>query len=148
MPREAMRSDLATIAEIERSCFPHDALPMIAFVQYFDLFGATFLVEEREGAIDGFVIAGAAASAAHEAWILDVAVAPDARGRGTASRLIEAALQKLSAARARVVRATIAPENDRSLALFTRAGFEIERTVDDYFGPGERRHVVRRTLAA
>lgn len=139
--REARRDDLSAIAAIEHDCFPHDALPLLSFVQYFELFGETFLVAESEGCCVGFAIGGASASAPDEAWLLDVAVAPDFRRHGVAQSLTTELLARLGD---RTVRATVSPENKPSAALLARNGFVVERRVPDYFGPGEDRDIVVR----
>lgn len=139
--RGATRDDLPAIAAIERDCFPHDALPLISFVQYLDLFADTFLVAESDGHAVGFAIGGASASAAEDAWLLDIAVAPGARKQGVAQRLLAALLARLEG---RDVRATVSPGNAASAALLARNGFVVERRVAGYFGPGEDRDVVVR----
>ena len=141
--REAVRDDLPAIAAIERECFPHDALPLLSFVQYFDLFPETFLVAEIDGRCVGFAIGGASASSPGAAWLLDIAVAPDARGKGVAQRLLSQLLAHLGE---RTVRATVSPHNAASASLLARNGFVVERRVTDYFGPGEDRDIMVRNL--
>ena len=146
MIRGATREDLAAVAAIERACFPSDALPLISLVQYFELFADTFIVaDDGDGAIAGFAIAGASAANAETAWVLDIVVAPEARKRGLASQLLASLIAALKG-RVKSVRATVSPDNAASLALFSRAGFEVERQVADYFGPGEMRNIVRLDL--
>lgn len=137
--RQATRDDLAAVARIERACFPHDALPLLSFVQYLDLFPGTFLVAEWEGKCAGFAIGGASAFAPGEAWVLDIAVDPAARKRGVAQELLRTLVEALGS---RKIRATVSPHNTPSAALFARAGFTVERRVTDYFGPGEDRDVL------
>lgn len=139
--RGATRDDLAAIESIERDCFPHDALPLITFVQYLELFGGTFLVAESEGRPVGFAIAGTSALTPGEAWLLDIAVAADARRQGVAQKLTTALLERLGD---RTIRATVSPGNASSAALLARNGFVVERRVADYFGPGEARDIVIR----
>jgi len=139
--RGATRDDLPAIAAIERDCFPHDALPLITFVQYLDLFAGTFLVAESDGRCAGFAIGGASASAPEDAWLLDIAVAPDFRRHGVAQLLTTELLARLGG---RTIRATVSPDNKASTALLARNGFVVERRVTDYFGPGEDRDVVVR----
>ena len=139
--RRATRDDLAAIVAIERDCFPHDALPLISFVQYLELFGETFLVAESDGRCLGFAVGGVSASAPGEAWLLDIAVASDFRGRGVAQQLTTELLVRLGD---RTVRATVSPENNPSAALLARNGFVIEQRVANYFGAGEDRDIVVR----
>ena len=139
--RQATRADLAAVAAIERDCFPHDALPLITFVQYFDLFADTFLVAESDGVLVAFAIGGSSAASRDDAWLLDIAVAESARNRGIAQGLLTELLARLEG---RDVRATVAPDNAPSAALLARNGFVVERRVADYFGPGEERDVVVR----
>lgn len=147
--RFATRGDLTALLAIERDCFGHDAMPVYSFVQYLELFPSTTLVAEgaEGGPPAGFVIAGASEDP-DTAWILDVAVSPAMQGRGVARRLLETVLETLRARGAGRVRATVAPSNSASLALFRGAGFSVESAVNDYFGPGQPRLVLMAEIAS
>ncbi len=150
--RACRRDDLGAVFGIENACYGADALDRIAVTQYLDLFAPSFLVAEHvrdaEHAeeIVGFVIAGATlGDAPRVGWILDVAVRPSHQGRGIAPAMCRRAIEELERREIRTVRATVAPQNERSLRTFARLGFRVVEAVEDYFGPDEKRLVVEWT---
>ncbi len=68
----------------------------------------------------GFVVLRQAAA---EAEILNLAVAPDARRRGTGTRLLAAALEAARAAGARSVSLEVRASNRPAIAFYERHGF-------------------------
>ncbi|HLX77405.1 MAG TPA: GNAT family N-acetyltransferase [Acidimicrobiales bacterium] len=58
------------------------------------------------------------------AWIEDVVVNPDFRGRGVASALVSEAVRLASAARCRTVDLTSRPDRVQANRLYERLGFE------------------------
>ncbi len=144
--RACRRDDLDAVCDIEKACYGDDALDRIALTQYLDLFAPGFLVAEHAEEVAGFVIAGATfADAPRLGWILDVAVRPSHQGRGIAPAMCRRAMDELERCEIRTVRATVAPQNERSLRTFARLGFHVVEAVEDYFGPNEKRLVVEWT---
>ena len=145
--RGCRASDLKSVYEIEKTCHgTTGALPILALTQYKDLFGSGFLVGESASQIIGFAIGGIAlGEGAKLAWVLDVAVLPSFEGRHVASTLCEHLLTVLESCEVLTVRATVAPENVRSLKLFRRLGFSVIDDIPDYFGPRERRLLLERS---
>ena len=131
---------------IEKACYGNSAIDRIALTQHLDLFAPGFLIAEYEEEIVGFVIAGATLTDAPRlGWILDVAVRPSHQGRGIAPAMCRKAIEELERREIRTVRATVAPQNDRSLRTFARLGFRVVEAVEDYFGPDEKRLVLEWT---
>lgn len=77
--RPAVPTDLAEIGEIQRASPEAAQWPLGDYLNY------TCLVAEHEGAVIGFLIARQLAPDEHE--LLNLAVRPDGRRRGTASAL-------------------------------------------------------------
>jgi len=69
------------------------------------------------------------------AWIEDVVVAPDARGRGIGEALVLSALDRATAAGSRTVDLTSRPSRQAANRLYLRLGFTMRQT-----------NVYRRTL--
>jgi ribosomal protein S18 acetylase RimI-like enzyme len=69
------------------------------------------------------------------AWIEDVVVDGDARGRGVGEALVDAAVAKAAAAGAKTVDLTSRPSREAANRLYVRQGFELRTT-----------NVYRRTL--
>jgi ribosomal-protein-alanine N-acetyltransferase len=93
-----------------------------------------FLVLEGDAPL-GFVLARLAAD---ECEILALAVTPGARGLGLARALLEAALRRAAAGRARVVHLEVSEENRAARALYESRGFrKAGRRAVYYRGPGD-----------
>jgi len=150
--RICRRDDLDAVHTIEKACYGNSAIDRIALTQHLDLFAPGFLVAvhtgdaELEEEIVGFVIAGATLTDAPRlGWILDVAVRPSHQGRGIAPAMCRKAIEELERREIRTVRATVAPQNERSLRTFARLGFRVVEAVEEYFGPDEKRLVLEWT---
>lgn len=87
-----------------------------------DRWGSAFclVAEEPAGEIAGLL---AAALAAGEAEVQNLAVVPEKRRRGLASTLLAAALERLSAAGAQSVWLEVRESNQEAIAFYERHGF-------------------------
>jgi ribosomal protein S18 acetylase RimI-like enzyme len=88
----------------------------------------TVMVAEREGAVVGYVYAGIEPRSWKElrdaaGFIHDVVVEPELRGRGIATRLVEAAAAWLEARGAPRIMLWTADQNATARRLFERLGF-------------------------
>ncbi len=132
---------LAVAAEIHRRCFAEawDAAALADLLAMPWTFG--FLAGDDVPV--GFVLARVAAD---EAEILTIAVLPEARRTGQASRLLDAA-----AALARQLGATalfleVAVDNPAALGLYESRHFQIVGRRSHYYGPNHHAIVLRRDL--
>lgn len=142
------RADLGRVHALEVACFgPAGALPLLAFVQYFELFGPWFLVAERSGEIIGYAVAGRSVTDSALGWALGVAVAPGCEARGVGRALLRAQLALMAEAGVTTVLATASPGNARSRALLGGLGFASIGKHGDYFGPGQDRLLLRCDLS-
>src|SRR5690606_37547358 len=131
------------LTAVEREAFGDEAYHAFFFRQAHDLWPELLRVAEASsGDIAGYVLAAPAARPG-EAWVLSAAVRAAHRGRGLGAALMEDVQGVLSSRGARAVYLTVAPGNAGAVRLYRRLGFEVEREEADYFGPGERRLVMR-----
>lgn len=141
--RPARTADARRLVPLERRCFS-DPWSQEAFE---DLFASPFgrgLVAERLGEIEGYLVARAVAG---EGEILNLAVAPEARGRGLGGHLLEAALESLALAGAREVYLEVRDTNAAAQSLYHRRGFRaIGRRARYYRNPVEDAIVLRLAL--
>jgi [ribosomal protein S18]-alanine N-acetyltransferase len=129
--RAATSADLAAVAEIERASFPNP-WSVEAFRAHL---ADVFLVAESPAGIAGYVVAW---SVGPEAEILNVAVAPSDRGRGTGRVLLGAAVRELDRAGARRAFLEVRLSNAPARRLYERAGFvEVGRRRAYYDRPRE-----------
>ena len=132
--REVTSADLPALAVLERDVFAEEAYPPFFFRQALDLWSPFFLVAEEAGHVMGYALAAPAARGS-EACVLSTGVHPDARGRGLATDLLRALLDRLDAAGTEAVWLTVHPES-AAVRLYRRLGFKAVGEEADYFGDG------------
>lgn len=142
--RPAAPGDLGRVVAVEREAFTEPWSPA-AFRALVDRERALFLVAEEEGA--GVVGHGVLWWQADEAELASLAVAPSARRRGVASRLLDALLEGAREAGMTRVFLEVRASNAAALALYRRRGFrEVGRRADYYRRPREDARVLRLDL--
>lgn len=138
--REATSRDVAAAAALERRCFS-DPWSEASIRETFAGPGMLNLVAVRGDVLEGYVIARAIAG---EAEILNLAVAPEVRGRGLGGRLLDAMLQHLRQAAVRQVYLEVRESNAAATGLYLSRGFEqVGRRARYYRRPEEDAIVLR-----
>jgi ribosomal protein S18 acetylase RimI-like enzyme len=120
--------------------------PMLPKLFFIHFEGTSFVAEDEEGELRGFVCGFLSQSAEDEAYIHFVGVDPDVRGDGLGRALYEQFFEEVRSQGRSVVRCVTSPVNRRSVAFHEAMGFELERVVEDYDGPGEDRMLLVKRL--
>ncbi|MFH0783010.1 MAG: N-acetyltransferase [Pseudomonadota bacterium] len=139
--RDCLRSDLENVCQIEKVVFGTiEAIPRIAFTQYFDLFAPTFVVAESLHHVFGFSVGGIAIdNQVRLGWLLDIAILPGYQGSGIGRAMSQCIVDRLIQNGVTRVLATVAPENERSLKMLKKIRFQVIDDIPDYFGAGQSR---------
>lgn len=143
--RPATEDDINRVAHIERTCFA-DPWTEESFRRLLGIPSAIFLVAlfPPDEAITGYVIAF---SVGEDAEVLNVAVAPEFRGRGLAGQMLDAALIQLAAQGVHTAFLEVRESNGAARSLYRSRGFsEIGRRSKYYRRPVEDALVLRRFL--
>jgi ribosomal protein S18 acetylase RimI-like enzyme len=109
-------------------------LPKLFFVHFRD---TSFVAEEDDGELAGFLCGFRSQTFADEAYVHFVGVDPKRRGSGLGRELYERFFEAI--APRGVVRAVTSPLNERSIAFHRAIGFEVDEVVEDYDGRGSAR---------
>jgi ribosomal protein S18 acetylase RimI-like enzyme len=120
--------------------------PMLPKLFFIHFEGTSFVAEDEDGELRGFVCGFLSQTAADEAYIHFVGVDPDVRGDGLGRTLYERFFEEVRANGRTVVRCVTSPVNQRSVAFHEALGFEVDRVVEDYDGPGEDRVLLVKRL--
>ena len=120
--------------------------PMLPKLFFLHFEGTSFVVDDEDGQLAGFLIGFHSQSSPEEAYIHFVGVAPEQRGNGIGRALYERFFAEARADGRAVVRCVTSPVNEDSIAFHQALGFEIERVAEDYDGPGEDRVLLVRRL--
>lgn len=143
--RRATRSDATHLQVVENAVFRDTVYPALFFRQAFDLWPELLhVVEDETGNVWGYAM-GATATVPGVAWLLSMAVHPEAQGRGAGNALLASLLDAMRAEEFTSVRLTVDPANP-ALRLYEKSGFREVRQENDYFRSGDRRIVMKRAL--
>jgi ribosomal-protein-alanine N-acetyltransferase len=133
--REAEQADLLSVYRIEKRCFPQP-WPFSAFERFLDEPG--FLVADGGEQVVGYVVSNVVPNHGRDiGHVKDLAVHPDARGRGVGRTLLKRAIVSLSIDGAALVKLEVRESNDPALSLYRDVGFEPMRRVPRYYEDGE-----------
>lgn len=146
--RRVTEAELPALAVLERMVFGDGAYPHFFFRQAFDALGATLLVIGEAGAPLGGYVLGSLGAGESDAWIWSLAVAPERRGEGLASVLLDACETALFDRGAVGVRLHVSPTNTPAIRLYERRGYLEVDFVKDAFGPGGDRKILRLVATA
>jgi ribosomal protein S18 acetylase RimI-like enzyme len=121
--------------------------PMLPKLFFIHFEGTSFVAEADDGELAGFVCGFLSQTADDEAYIHFVGVDPERRGEGLGRDLYQRFFEEVRTSGRAVVRCVTSPLNERSVAFHESLGFEVERVVPDYDGPGEDRVLLVRRLS-
>lgn len=139
--RQAEKSDLIAMYQLERELFGEHCYPDFLFRQAYDCWPSGLLVAVSKCEhVVGYVLASPSfntqAETQREAWILGIAVDKQMQGQGVGKALLNEVLVQLTDYNRILL--TVHPENN-AMKLYQAIGFvEIEQE-DDYFGCGSPR---------
>lgn len=132
--REAQRSDMNKILEIENRSFP-DPYPLSLLNYLHGLYPYGFLVAELGGEVIGYVIGALRGGA--EGHILAVAVDRPHLRKGIGSHLIFDVMNRLAQRGARSVKLEVRKSNRIAQLFYSRLGFERRGEIPYYYEDGE-----------
>jgi ribosomal protein S18 acetylase RimI-like enzyme len=121
--------------------------PMLPKLFFLHFEGTSFVAEDDEGRLVGFLIGFLSQTDPAEAYIHFVGVAPEHRGSGIGRELYERFFTVVGEHGRSRVRCVTSPANEGSVAFHKSLGFEVERVATDYDGPGEDRVLFVKHLA-
>jgi len=80
-------------------------------------------------------------------FVVGLYLRPEWQGRSLGEALVEAVADEARKAGARSLVLAVAPDNAAAVRTYEKAGFFVEESVEDLYGNGERRELLRRRLA-
>ena len=122
-----------------------DMTPMLPKLFFLHFEGTSFVAEDGDE-LAGFLCGFLSQTDGTEAYIHFVGVSPERRGEGIGRALYEHFFAEARAHGRSVVRCVTSPANDESAAFHAALGFELDRVVEDYDGPGEDRALLVKRL--
>ncbi len=153
--RRARRKDLNQVIYINRRCLPEN-YPEWYFEEHLEKWGKAFYVAEDAGR--GIVVGYIMTRVEHgvgfivrgfirRGHIVSLAVLPEYRRRGIATKLLEAALRTLrDEYGAREVYLEVRVSNEPAINLYKKMGFRIIHVIPRYYADGEDAYLMAREL--
>ena len=123
-----------------------DMAPILPKLFFLHFEGTSFVAEDGDELV-GFLCGFLSQTADDEAYIHFVGVSPEHRGEGVGRALYEHFFDEIRDQGRGVVRCVTSPVNQQSVAFHEALGFEVERVVPDYDGPGEDRVLLVKRLS-
>ena len=120
--------------------------PMLPKLFFLHFEGTSFVAEDGDELV-GFLCGFLSQTVDDEAYIHFVGVSPEHRGEGLGRALYERFFDEVRSQGRTVVRCVTSPVNQQSVAFHEALGFEVERVVPDYDGPGEDRALLVKRLS-
>jgi ribosomal protein S18 acetylase RimI-like enzyme len=120
--------------------------PILPRLFFLHVEGTSFVAEDGEGELAGFVCGFLSQTDPEEAYIHFVGVSPARRGEGVGRTLYERFFAEARDQGRSLVRCVTSPVNEDSIAFHEALGFEIDRVAKDYDGPGEDRVLLLKRL--
>ena len=117
-------------------------LPRLFFLHFE---GTSFVADDDEGELAGFVCGFLSQTDPEEAYIHFVGVSFATR-EGIGRTLYERFFTRGTRAGRSLVRCVTSPANEGSIAFHEALGFEVDRVAEDYDGPGEDRVLLLKRL--
>ncbi len=134
--RPGAASDLRAIAAIEKSA-AQQPWSLSQFVEAsLSEHNASLVLTDPQNRVLGFALYQ---QVADEATLLNIAVLPEAQGRGVGGRLLQGLLERLAALGARRLLLEVRRSNSRAIALYRRHGFVEDGVRSAYYPAAEGR---------
>ena len=117
----------------------------------------TISMAEKDGVIIGYVLCRIESGfsgmslktlgIAKKGHIISIAVLPENRNIGVGYALVDEALRAMSASyEAKSCYLEVRVSNDVALSLYKRTGFEVERTIREYYSDGEDAYIMSKKI--
>jgi ribosomal-protein-alanine N-acetyltransferase len=139
--RHARPHDKERVIGIERECFTNPNPTLLA-----NVCGAVdgFLVAETDASVTGYVLF--TPSSVERARVLSLAVAPDHRRQGVATRLMHGAFDVLRGREFEALGLEVRVSNTPAQSLYERLGFVPVGVEEGYYDDGEDAYLMEKSL--
>ena len=132
--REYRPSDFRALWKLDQECFS----PEIAYTEeelqhFLDYPGSFTLIDEQDGAIQGFILTHVHKKHGH---VITIDVRADQRRTGLGSHLLRAAEDRLRALGKEAVALEVAVDNRAAITFYNRHGYALVKTIPRYYSNG------------
>ena len=151
--RKYKPDDLQQVMQINRVTLPENYTDYF-FMDLYERFGETFIVAEENGQIVGYIMCRVEVGLSNlglgglmrKGHVVSIAVLPQARRKGVATALMNAAVEGMRFYKAKQAYLEVRITNDVGVRLYKKLGFEVSRTVGGYYSDGEDAYVMSKKI--
>jgi len=145
--------DLQDVMQINRVCLPENYTDMF-FIDLHERFPDAFIVAEEDHELVGYIMSRIEVGLSsfglggliRKGHVVSLAVMPQARRKGVASALLNAAMTAMCGYKARQIYLEVRVTNEAGVNLYKKVGLEVTRTVPGYYSDGEDAYVMSKKL--
>jgi [ribosomal protein S18]-alanine N-acetyltransferase len=138
--------DLRPLEILEKEVFHDLAYSMDLLRTFYNLYRTTWHVADHDGDLAGYALVGLSADSS-DGWLLGLAVSSRYRRQGLGGKLMRRAMDSMMAYNVSDAYLTVRPDNDAAHRMYDEHGFVLHgEAVPDYYGNGEPREVLHRSL--
>ncbi|MCL3850106.1 MULTISPECIES: ribosomal protein S18-alanine N-acetyltransferase [Parabacteroides] len=143
--RQAVRSDLDSILEIETICFGADSFSRRQFLYLITQAKGIFYVVTDKGKVIAYssLISNART---HNLRIYSIAVHPDARGRKLGQLLMEKAIGFARSHQLKKITLEVNVTNEAAISLYLTNGFEPVHIIYNYYADGSNAYYMQKMV--
>jgi len=138
---------------INRICLPENYTTFF-FMDLYQRFPETFIVAEEDGEVVGYIMCRIETGTpsfklfgiTKKGHVISIAVLPEHQREGIGYALMQEAMEALVYYRAKECYLEVRTSNVPAVSLYRKMGFEVARTIGDYYADGEDAYVMARKL--
>ncbi len=146
--------DLQDVMHINRVCLPENYTDMF-FMDLHERFPEAFIVAEEDHELIGYIMSRIEVGLSNfglgglirKGHVVSIAVMPQARRKGVARALINAAMEGMCNYKAKQIYLEVRVTNEAGVNLYKKLGLEVMRTISGYYSDGEDAFVMSKKLA-
>lgn len=153
--RQFKPSDLDGVVRINRECLPENYSNLF-FINLYKRFPATFLVAEVNDSIVGYIMCRVETGIpsfkvlglTRKGHVISIAVLPQHHRKGIGYSLIDESTKALSFYKAKECYLEVRESNLSAISLYKKLGFQIARTIKNYYADGEDAFVMAKVFSS
>jgi [ribosomal protein S18]-alanine N-acetyltransferase len=146
--------DLQDVMHINRVCLPENYTDMF-FMDLHERFPEAFIVAEEDHELIGYIMSRIEVGLSNfglgglirKGHVVSIAVMPQARRKGVAAALLNAAMAGMCNYKAKQIYLEVRVTNEAGVNLYKKLGLETMRTITGYYSDGEDAYVMSKKLA-
>lgn len=133
MIKKASHSDVKRLCELEKKLFSKENFPLSYGSLRYHVKNNMLYLFEMEGSVAGYVLV---LVKRRDAKLYSIGVDKTHRGKKIANELLSFATKELSLMGFEKLLLEVRIDNEKAISLYKKSGFEIKKTIKEFYGDG------------